>query len=439
MTHTATKRPIDELISSIAPLADQLDILAKTASVLQRSGHADITNVALLNEAEDHVTLYRLGIADEVGAEAAPTSPDGQPAGVMDMGTIPLEESVFVELLGSGGVLVWDGEFPWVPDAGPAWQVVRDRIDNLGVQSGAIIPMNASRGPLGTITFLSLSSGTFVEESLPALRRIGQIVGMALEKSRLIADLESSLTQAVATTARLTASNRDLEEFAYIASHDLQEPLRKIRAFGDRLESKAGERLAEQETQYLERVQNAAERMQGLINDLLEFSRVNAVGEPSDLVDLRSVVAGVLSDLEIAINEAGAKVIVDDLGSVVGDATQLRQLFQNLIGNAIKFRSADALPVISINRIAQDDVALTVAIVDNGIGFDNKYLDRIFKPFQRLHGRQEYSGSGIGLAVCRRIAQRHGGNLDATSEVGIGSTFTLTLPIESLPPDGDSQ
>lgn len=436
MNRVSTKRPIDELISSIASLSDQFDILACTATVLQRRGIAEITNVALLDDAAENVTMYRLGV-DEALPPVAASLPD-EWATVTEMGTIPVANSVYVDLLQRDDVFVWDGPFPYVPDAGPSWEIVRDRIDNLGVRSGAMIPMNASFGPLGTITFLSLSSGTFREESLPALRRIGRIVGMALEKSRLITDLESNLAKSVATAARLTASNRDLEEFAYIASHDLQEPLRKIRAFGDRLESKAGERLAEQEAQYLERVQNAAERMQGLINDLLDFARVDAAGELTDLVDLRSVVAGVMSDLEIALTEAGANVIVGDLGTVVGDATQLRQLFQNLIGNAIKFRAADVQPVISIDRIAQDDAVLTVAVVDNGIGFDNKYLDRIFKPFQRLHGRHEYSGSGIGLAVCRRIAQRHGGNLDATGEVGIGSTFTLTLPIESLPPDGDS-
>lgn len=251
----------------------------------------------------------------------------------------------------------------------------------------------------------------------------------------------------------LTRSNAELEQFAFVASHDLQEPLRKIQAFGDRLKARCEEAGLEAGRDYLERMQNAAARMQRLINDLLTFSRVLSRAQPFAPVDLNAVAREVLGDLEVAIEKSGAQVEVGPLPTIEGDAMQLRQLFQNLIGNALKFQPPGATPHVRIEgRVVlqpsgRGDTAMFTAraadggtvtlgeefceltVQDNGIGFDEKYLDKIFAVFTRLHGRQEYEGTGIGLAVCRRIVDRHGGSITARSQPGQGATFIVRLPL----------
>jgi len=241
--------------------------------------------------------------------------------------------------------------------------------------------------------------------------------------------------------AELARSNAELEQFAYVASHDLQEPLRKIQAFGDRLKAKCDAVNLQDGRDYLERMQGAAARMQTLINDLLTFSRVISASQPFVPVDLNSVIKGVLSDLEVRIEQTGAKVEVAELPAIEADPLQMRQLFQNLIGNALKFQPPKGQPLIRIQgRILKSAFAGTpeedpyaeqceLTIRDNGIGFDEKYLDKIFAVFQRLHGRNEYEGTGVGLAVCRRITDRHGGNINARSKPGEGATFVVTVPV----------
>jgi len=239
----------------------------------------------------------------------------------------------------------------------------------------------------------------------------------------------------------LERSNRELQDFAYVSSHDLQEPLRKIRAFGDRLQTKEGHKLSEKGKDYLDRMLNAATRMQRLITDLLHFSRVNTRANPFKEIDLKEVVDGVLSDLEIAIEKSGAIVKVHQLPALEADETQMRQLFQNLISNAIKFRQADTPPTIEIDSQVQHksahltstpgDTIAIITVKDNGIGFDAKYADKIFQIFQRLEGKK-YEGSGIGLAICKRIANRHGGDIAVKSTIGEGTTFTITLATKQL-------
>ena len=229
----------------------------------------------------------------------------------------------------------------------------------------------------------------------------------------------------------LTRSNLELQQFAYVASHDLQEPLRKIQAFGDLLKTRYSETLSDQGRDYLTRMQNAAGRMQLLINDLLSLSRAGTRRQMFAAVDLNAITRAVLSDLEIRIQQLGATVQVSVLPSIEADVVQLNQLIQNLVGNALKFHRPNVAPVVQIHAelfVAAGVVAITVA--DNGIGFDEKYLDRIFQVFQRLHGRTEYEGTGVGLAVCRRIAERHGGTITAHSVPGEGARFVVTLPIQ---------
>jgi PAS domain S-box-containing protein len=268
---------------------------------------------------------------------------------------------------------------------------------------------------------------------------------------------EEALAQRAAELAR---SNAELEQFAFVASHDLQEPLRKIQAFGDRLKTKCEEAKLEAGRDYLERMQAAAARMQTLINDLLTFSRVISRSEPFAPVNLTTVTREVLGDLEVSIEKSHAKVEVGELPTVDADAMQIRQLMQNLIGNALKFQTPGAAPVVKVQgrivvqasargstvffarkqaeggEVAVGEGFCELTVTDNGIGFDERYLEKIFAVFTRLHGRQEYDGTGIGLAVCRRIVDRHGGSITARSKPGEGATFIVHLPVhQSLKPN----
>lgn len=230
---------------------------------------------------------------------------------------------------------------------------------------------------------------------------------------------------------RLEVSNRELQDFASVAAHDLQEPLRKIQSFTDRIKTKSTGELGAESLDYFDRIQNAAHRMQVLINDLLTYSRVTTKAQPFQKIDLNKIVAQVVSDLEVRIEKSKGRVECSKLPIVEGDATQMYQLFQNLIGNALKFHKPDQAPQVKVSASAlseNESSFYQIMVEDNGIGFDEKYLDRIFTIFQRLHGRHEYEGTGIGLAVCRKIVDRHGGNLTAQSSPGKGAAFLITLP-----------
>jgi light-regulated signal transduction histidine kinase (bacteriophytochrome) len=242
---------------------------------------------------------------------------------------------------------------------------------------------------------------------------------------------------------RLERSNRELQDFASVASHDLQEPLRKVQAFGDRLKALSAEALSEQGQDYVNRMMNAASRMQFLIRDLLKFCRVTSQARPFVAVDLAAVAREVLSDLEVRIAETGAMVEVGNLPSIDADPVQIRQLLQNLIGNGLKFHKKGRPPTIRVRAESIDSPdggssLLRLLVEDNGIGFDEKYLDRIFTVFQRLHGRDEYEGTGIGLAICRKIAHRHGGSITATSAPDQGAQFAVVLPRTHAPESGQA-
>ncbi|MHC0066219.1 PAS domain-containing protein [Nostoc sp. UIC 10890] len=248
------------------------------------------------------------------------------------------------------------------------------------------------------------------------------------------------LEQETRQRQELARSNKELQQFAFVASHDLQEPLRKITTFGDRLKTTCGDTLTEQGRDYLERMQNAANRMQTLIEDLLTLSRVTTRAQPFVSVNLAKIAQEVLCDLEVYIQQTGASVEIAELPTIKADPLQMRQLLQNLLGNALKFQRPQIPPVITIyGNILNDQADNTSAnselcqiiVEDNGIGFEEKYLDRIFNVFQRLHSSIEYEGTGIGLAICRKIAERHHGNITAQSIPGQGAKFIVTLPINS--------
>jgi signal transduction histidine kinase len=252
-----------------------------------------------------------------------------------------------------------------------------------------------------------------------------------------ITELERSQAQMQEYTKKLERSNQELQEFAYVASHDLQEPLRKIEAFGDRLMRRYGEVLPEEGKMFVDRMQHAAGRMRRLINDLLTYSRVTSKNNPYTEVNLDDILKGVLGDLQIRIEETKATINAGSLPTVEADPTQMRQLLQNLIGNALKFRKKDVDPVITVSasidtgslEAAVTGPILVLEIADNGIGFDNRYKDQIFKIFQRLHGRLEYEGTGVGLATCRKIVERHLGSIDADGVPDKGATFIIRMPL----------
>jgi light-regulated signal transduction histidine kinase (bacteriophytochrome) len=220
-----------------------------------------------------------------------------------------------------------------------------------------------------------------------------------------------------------------------VASHDLQEPLRKIVVFGERLREKNSEAMGPEALDYLDRMQKAAARMQILINDLLTFSRVTTKVQPFTSVNLAEVASGVVEDLEGRIELVKGRVELGALPVIDAEALQMRQLLQNLIGNALKFRRPEEPPVVKIEAqiISAPDTPAKklcrLTVSDNCIGFDEKYLDRIFNVFQRLHTRNEYEGTGMGLAIVRKIALYHGGDITAKSKPGQGSTFILTIPV----------
>ena len=240
--------------------------------------------------------------------------------------------------------------------------------------------------------------------------------------------LKKEIEERIKIEEELKRSNQDLQDFASIASHDLQEPLRKVIMFGDRLNAQFSAEMNEKALGYLERMSDAAARMQILIDELLLFSRVGSTSKPFQTTNLEKIVREVLSDLESRLNRSSARIEIENLPTVEADRIQMRQLFQNLISNALKFHKKDIPPVVSILGNVIDSGACEIIVRDNGIGFDEQYAQRIFKPFERLHGRSEFEGTGMGLAICRKIVKRHGGAICVKSTPNESCECLITLP-----------
>ncbi|MBB5867814.1 signal transduction histidine kinase [Allocatelliglobosispora scoriae] len=250
-----------------------------------------------------------------------------------------------------------------------------------------------------------------------------------------------------AYAADLARSNSELEQFAYVASHDLQEPLRKVASFCQLLQRRYADQLDDRANQYIEFAVDGATRMQTLINDLLAFSRVGRLHDAYTPVDLEQIWQHTTAALSIAVNDAGADLRHDPLPVVDGDPTQLGMLLQNLLSNAVKFRAPDRVPVVSLTVEPDTDPGMwRFVFADNGIGIGSEYADRIFVIFQRLHNRDAYPGNGIGLALCKKIVEYHGGTitLDTTAETGTRFAFTLPrhqgaeLPEPAVVPDAEA-
>jgi signal transduction histidine kinase len=260
-------------------------------------------------------------------------------------------------------------------------------------------------------------------ELAQAKARLEETIGALAESNGA---LEANNAELERRARELARSNAELDQFASIASHDLQEPLRKVRTFTERITKTEAENLSERGVDYLQRANASAERMQRLIEDLLRYSRVSTQGQPFTQVDLGRVTDEVLDDLDDQIQRSGATVRVGELPRISADASQMRQLIQNLISNALKFTRPGVAPEVDIDGKAEAGW-VTITVRDNGIGFDPQYNRRIFRVFERLHGRGSYAGTGIGLALCRKIAARHGGTVIADSVPDQGSIFTATM------------
>ena len=308
-------------------------------------------------------------------------------------------------------------------------------LQQFGVKANLVVPIFLKQELWGLLIAHQCASprqwNSFETE---LLLQLSNQIGIALAQAEM---LEEETRQ----RQELARSNTELQQFASIASHDLQEPLRKIQAFGNRLKIICGEALTEQGRDYLERMQTAAQRMQTLIDDLLILSRITTRAQPFETVNLKQVTQDVLSDLEVQIQQTGGQVEVGELPMIDADPVQMRQLLQNLLSNALKFHRNEETPFIKLHsqlldqeqRPVENPTITTfcqITVEDNGIGFDEKYLDRIFSVFQRLHSRSEYEGTGMGLAICRKIAERHGGSITAKSILGKGTRFVVTLPVK---------
>jgi light-regulated signal transduction histidine kinase (bacteriophytochrome) len=256
-----------------------------------------------------------------------------------------------------------------------------------------------------------------INRNITARKRVEEALQQAHD------ELEIRVTE---RTAELVRSNTEMQQLTYVASHDLQEPLRMIASYLELLVLEYGERLDAEAHEYIAYAIEGAVRMKSLINDLLTFSRVGTQGKPMESTSVNSLLIEVLADLQQGITETNAVITCDPLPIVSADSLQLKQVLRNLIGNAIKFHGTEA-PHIHLSVTAADG-AWRFSVADNGIGIQAKHAERIFVIFQRLHNKSKYSGTGVGLAVCKRVIERHGGRIWVESEPGKGSTFCFTLP-----------
>jgi signal transduction histidine kinase len=261
------------------------------------------------------------------------------------------------------------------------------------------------------------------------------VVTSLVEQRRRRDELEALVGE---RTAELAQRNRDLEEFASVISHDLQEPLRKVQKFGDLLNRNIEGDLSETELDYIRRMQEASIRMSKMIDGLLALSRIATRSIPYQEVDLNLSVRDALSNLETSLEKSGGQVRIEPLPTIEAEPIQMQQMLQNLVGNALKFHRPGVAPIVMISSrhlpgAAQKPARVEIRVEDNGIGFDDRYIDLLFQPFKRLVGRKgEYEGSGMGLAICKKIVERHKGEITCRSTPGSGSVFLVTLPVQQI-------
>ncbi|SFP83862.1 His Kinase A (phospho-acceptor) domain-containing protein [Geopseudomonas sagittaria] len=392
--YEAAQRRIMGMISTLQPLEQ---ILRELCLLMEQGNPRVICSVLLVDDSRQRLTI---GAAPSLG-ERYNQAVEGLRIG---------------EGMGACGSAAYLRQPVLVADIANdrRWQGLHQLAAEEGLHACWSTPLLAGDGALlGTFAIYQrgpLQVDTELEELVATASHLATI---AIEHRNILAELERS--------------NRELQEFAFVASHDLQEPLRKIQTFAERLQSRA-DALDEQSRDYLVRMSSAAARMQALIRDLLAYSRVATRREPFVHLELDRVLDEVLQDLEGTLQSSGAHIERERLPAIEGDPSQIRQLLQNLLSNAVKFHKPGELPNVRIYAENQPTGEWRLCISDNGVGFDEKYLDRIFNPFQRLHGRQQYPGTGIGLAIVKKIVERHGARLSASSQPGRGATFRVTFP-----------
>ena len=286
-----------------------------------------------------------------------------------------------------------------------------------GIRSEILVPLMAAGSPMGMISLMSTKPYAYEQAHVDLAQRVSNQISGAIAIAQLYA-------RRVAVEEELRRSNADLEQFAYVASHDLQEPLRMVASYMQLLRRRYGDKLGDDAQDFIEFAVDGAQRMQRLIDDLLEYSRVGTRASPLEPTDSEVALVRAMNNLETSIDETGADVTHGPLPRVMGDSGQLVQLFQNLIGNGIKFSGGE--PKVRVDA-GPAEAGWQFSVSDNGIGIEAQYSERIFELFRRLHGRDEYSGTGIGLAICKKIVERHGGTIWVESEPGAGSTFYFTL------------
>ena len=302
-------------------------------------------------------------------------------------------------------------------------------------QAGLDIPMILVSGALGDVTAVEcIKQGVTDYVLKDSLTRLPASVRRALEERQVRKERRQAEAELAKKVEELARSNNDLEQFAYVASHDLQEPLRMVAAYTQLLGERYSNKLDENAQKYIRYATEGALRMQTLVQDLLAFSRVGR-NRRSTPVTCGAVVADALQNLQAALQESGAIIHYDGLPTVSGDRMQLLQLFQNLIGNAIKFRG-ELLPVIWVSAVP-GPAEWIFSVTDNGIGIAAEHVEAIFVIFQRLHTHAEYAGNGVGLAICKKIVEQHGGRIWVESKAGNGASFKFTLP--AIPADGEGK
>jgi PAS domain S-box-containing protein len=299
--------------------------------------------------------------------------------------------------------------------------------DQIRASDARVMTTGAGEAVEETMTGLK-GPRTMLSSKAPYLGADGSILG--------VITISRDITERQRYEAALAASNQELERFAYVASHDLQEPVRKVQAFGERLEAKIGDDLSEEARDYLHRMRDAARRMQAMISGLLEFSRVATNRQPPRAFDLKIALQEAMSLLELKIEESKAVIDVQPLPTIEADPSQMRQLFQNILSNALKFQIPGKPPRIQVTAAPTKlggAAAYTIEISDNGVGFRGDLAPELFQPFRRLHSRAEFEGSGMGLAICRRIVDRHGGEISIRSQPEEGTTVSIKLPMRQDP------
>jgi signal transduction histidine kinase len=330
---------------------------------------------------------------------------------------------------GSTATVALGGKPFFSPDISSDSRRHRKRQVDYGFFSCALLPLAVKDEVRGIIQLSSRRRGYFSADQKEYLMAIARLMGIVMENSELLHSSLRYAEQLQQANGELERSNSELQQFAYVASHDLQEPLRMITGYTQLLAKRYSDKLDENAAEFIGYAVDGAKRMQGLINDLLAYSRAGTRSKPFVVADCENILAATLMSLKVAIQESGATVTHDPLPSIMCDESQVGQLFQNLIGNGIKYRDSRPPQIhVSCRRRGSDWL---FSVKDNGIGIDPCYAERIFVIFQRLHTRDQYAGNGIGLAVCKKIVERHGGKIWVKSEVGQGSVFYFTVPANS--------